>query len=143
MTITEGIITALIALVATAIGQAIGFYQWRRQYPAQEKKSNAESQNMIGEGAESLSLATKTMVETLSARVKALEDDKTERDDYIEALENEIKEVKRQIALLKLENEDLQKQNVMKDGRIRELESKTASQELEIAELRKQIERGN
>lgn len=140
MSITEGIIIALIAVVSGILTQLFGLYRWRKEQPIQDKKTAAETQNMIGEGAEHLSAATATMVGELTKRVQALEDDKTERDDYIEALENEIKEVKRQIAILKLENDDLRSQNVLKDGRISELEAKTASQEKEISELRKQIE---
>jgi predicted RNase H-like nuclease (RuvC/YqgF family) len=142
MSITEGIIIALIAVVSGILTQLFGLYRWRKEQPRQDKKTDAETQNIIGEGAEHLSQATATMVGELTKRVQALEDDKTERDDYIEALENEIKEVKQQIAILKLENNDLRSQNILKDNRISELETKTKQQEVEIAELRNQMNIG-
>jgi predicted RNase H-like nuclease (RuvC/YqgF family) len=140
MTITEGIIVALIAVVSGVLTQLFGLYRWRKEQPAQEKKTGAESQNLLGEAAESISSATKTMVDALSARVKALEDDKTERDGYIEALEDDIRRIKVKVTKLELENEELLRQSVLKDNRIAELEQKTTAQETEIAELRKQIE---
>jgi predicted RNase H-like nuclease (RuvC/YqgF family) len=130
----------VVTILGSALVQLIGYTRWRREFPAREKKTNSESQNLLGEATESMATASKTMVDALTLRVKALEDDKAERDGYIEALENEIKDVKRKIAILEVENSDLRRQNVLKDGRISELETKTASQEIEISELRKQIE---
>ncbi len=123
---TPEAIAALIMSFVALLGFGFNFFQWRRGLKAQDRKDKTESDSNIGDAAESMAAAAKTLIEPLEKRV-------TEQN-------NKIAELERKVISLENDNSRLQREGDRKDARILELEQKTKAQEIEIAALRKQIQ---
>jgi hypothetical protein len=141
MTITDGIIVAAISAFVAIITQVITYYSSR-------KKNDADADSSIGEGVESLSNATKIMVDKLSERVLLLENEKTEREDFIKVLEKEWQEerakmggeiafLKGEVMKIRQENFELRVERDSGNARVKELEARVVTLEQELAEYKK------
>jgi chromosome segregation ATPase len=137
MNITEGIIIAVLTGVGVWVAQAVAFYRFKKEYPANERKTNADANAANGEGLEHYANATKVLLEPLTQRVKELEDEKLEREDYFKALEedwrNERKVLRDQITRLEA------RQAVL-EGDIIALRSENASLKADKIIYERQIE---
>jgi chromosome segregation ATPase len=89
LTLTDGIIIALITAAGMWAGQAISLYRFRKEWPSQDRKTMAESNAANGEGLEHYANATKVLLEPLTKRVNELEKERDEKEDYYDVLKKE------------------------------------------------------
>ena len=89
MNITEGIIVAILTGVGVWAAQAVAFYRFKKEYPSNERKTNADANAANGEGLEHYANATKVLLEPLTKRVAELEGEREERETYFKAIEED------------------------------------------------------
>jgi|WetSurSiteA1Bulk_404760.scaffolds.fasta_scaffold13711_5 uncharacterized coiled-coil protein SlyX len=150
MEIPEGVVVAIVVTSATWLAQLVSFFSLRqtlardkekddKNHPIEEKKAEQSGLQALGEGAEAMARATKTMVDALSGRVMALEELVSEQSGYIRAIEEDLSNANAELLRIKKAYDEEKDEGINRGNRIIELEQTVAGQEKEIRELRSKI----